>query len=292
MPMKETIVELVRATTPDGLRLDGALQAPPEDVPKTLPVDALLCIHGTGGSFYSSTLFESLARTMTQHGAAVLRVNTRGHDGISTAVTQTGARRQGAAYERVDDCRHDLRAWTAWLAARGYERIALVGHSLGAVKAIYALAHDTHDAVTRLVALSPPRLSHSLFQQGPNAAVFDATYESALAHVERGAGETLVQVAFPLPMIITAAGYLEKYGPDEPYDFLKHLPAVACPTLVTFGAAELADHIAFRDSPPAVQALAAQRPHLALAVIPDADHFYTAQHDALLARLLEWLTGD
>jgi pimeloyl-ACP methyl ester carboxylesterase len=92
-------------------------------------------------------------------------------------------------------------------------------------------------------------------------------------------------------MIITAAGYLEKYGPDEPYDFLKHLPAITCPTLVTFGAAELADHIAFRDSPPAVQALAAQRPHLALAVIPDADHFYSGMHQALVQRISEWLAA-
>lgn len=286
--MHRMLVELVRTTTADGLRLDGAMQQTDRRAADE-SVDVLLCVHGTGGSFYTSTLFETLAQRFTERGVAVLRVNTRGHDAISTAITQSGPRRQGAAYERVDDSRHDLRAWTAWLTDRGYQRIGLVGHSLGAVKGIFAVADSLHDAVTRLVALSPPRLSHALFHGGPSAALFHETYDAAVAHVERGQGDTLMHVSFPLPMIITAAGYVEKYGPDEPYDFLKHLPAVDCPTLLTFGAAELAEHVAFRDSPAAVQALAAQKPNLTLAVVPDADHFYSGRHDALVQRLSDWL---
>jgi pimeloyl-ACP methyl ester carboxylesterase len=288
--MHRTLVELVRVTTADGVRLDGALHEP-RDHAADEGVDALLCVHGTGGSFYSSSLFETLARDFTARGVAVLRVNTRGHDAVSTAVTLSGPRRQGAAYEAVDDCRHDLSAWAGWLAERGYARVGLVGHSLGAVKAIFALANSPHLAVARLVALSPPRLSHSLFRSGPRAAVFCTTYEAAVEHIERGAGDTLMHVSFPLPMIITAAGYVEKYGPDERYDFLKHLPAVACPALVTFGAAELAEHIAFRDSPAAVEELAARNPRLAIAVIPDADHFYVNQHQALARQVREWLAA-
>lgn len=289
--MDRMLVELVRVTTADGLRLDGALEERAQRATAS-SVDALLCLHGTGGSFYSSSLFETLARHFTERGLAVLRVNTRGHDGISTAVTPSGPRRQGAAYERVDDCRHDVRAWVDWLVDRGYARIGLVGHSLGAVKAIYALAHRGGTGVEKLVALSPPRLSHSLFQGGPNADLFRSTYERAAQHIERGDGEALLHVSFPLPMIIAAAGYAEKYGPDERYDFLTHLPAVACPALVTFGGAELAEHIAFRDSPAAVQSLAAQKPNIALSVVPEADHFYSGKHEELAERLSEWVLFD
>src|SRR5438093_261562 len=131
------LVELVQTTTRDGVRLDGALQLPWGHSQPVLGCDAFCLVHGTGGNFYSSTLFDSVAEMLRGLGCAVLRVNTRGHDGISTAVTDRGGRRLGAAYEIVDECRHDLAAWTEWLQARGGAgsgaRVGLVGHSLGAV---------------------------------------------------------------------------------------------------------------------------------------------------------------
>ena len=76
---------------------------------------------------------------------------------VSNAVTSKGGRRLGAAYEIVDDCRHDLLAWLDLLRERAGPRIALVGHSLGAVKTIYALAHEDVP-LQCAIAISPPRL--------------------------------------------------------------------------------------------------------------------------------------
>src|SRR5688500_5678597 len=99
-------VDLVQTTTRDGVRLDGTFQASTR--PAAFPVDAFCLVHGTGGNFYSSTLFDALADRLVELGAGILRVNTRGHDGVSTAVTARGGRRLGAAYEVLDECRHDL----------------------------------------------------------------------------------------------------------------------------------------------------------------------------------------
>ena len=44
------------------------------------PVDGLCFIHGTGGNFYASTLFDAIGERCLKQGCAVLRVNTRGHD--------------------------------------------------------------------------------------------------------------------------------------------------------------------------------------------------------------------
>ncbi|MEX0585719.1 MAG: hypothetical protein WD176_03690, partial [Pirellulales bacterium] len=61
------LVDLIRVTTADGLRLDGALQTPPAGAATSqLPVDAALLVHGTGGSFYSSTMFEAIAERLMQ----------------------------------------------------------------------------------------------------------------------------------------------------------------------------------------------------------------------------------
>src|SRR5436309_506765 len=133
-------VELVQVRTADGVRLDGALSTPKHvDSERTLPVDAILAVHGTGSNFYSGALLEGLLPKFLADGLAVLRVNTRGHDVVSMAATLQGARRVGSSLEKVDDCNHDLVAWTEFLVARGYSSIGLVGHSLGAIKAVYLM---------------------------------------------------------------------------------------------------------------------------------------------------------
>src|SRR3954463_4000494 len=102
------LVDLVQTTTRDGVRLDGVYQAPARPGTARLAVDAFVLVHGTGGTFYTSSLLESLGERLLELGIGVLRVNTRGHDLVSPAHTIRGSLRQGAAYEVLDDCRHDL----------------------------------------------------------------------------------------------------------------------------------------------------------------------------------------
>src|SRR5205823_5319742 len=154
--------------------------------------------------------------------------NTRGHDGISTASTDRGGRRQGAAYEVADECRHDLRAWLDWLRQRGGPRVGLLGHSFGAVKCLYALTHEPDATCACVVALSPPRLSYSTFCTSAHATTFLETFQRAEALVQQGQPNSLMEVTLPLPYVISAAGYVEKYGPDERCNFLRFVAQVPC----------------------------------------------------------------
>ncbi len=281
------IVDLVQTTTRDGLRLDGMFQA--AAVPPALPLDALCLVHGTGGNFYSSTLFDALAERLLALGVGVLRVNTRGHDGISTALTSKGGRRQGAAYEIADECRHDLAAWLAWLRGRAGERVGLLGHSSGAVKALYATAHDPSLNPACVIAVSPPRLSYSAFCASPTAAQFLATYAEAERLMQAGTPAALMDVKLPLPYVIAAAGYLEKYAPDERYNYLRFTGGLPCPVLVTLGEVEVANNMAFAGAPEELARLAARSPRLRTELIAGADHFYTGVREALVGRVEAWL---
>jgi alpha-beta hydrolase superfamily lysophospholipase len=279
------LVDLVQTTTRDGVRLDAIWQKP--GAPGgTLALDAFLLVHGTGGSFYSSTLFDALAECLLSAGTSVLRINTRGHDLMSNAGTTRGGRRLGAAYEVVDDCRHDLSAWIAWLKEKAGPRIGLLGHSLGAVKCLYAQSHEPDPAVSCVIAVSPPRLSHSWFLSGERAAEFRDTYQRATALVSAGEPEALLEVRLPLPIVITAGGYVEKYGPDERYNFLRFLDQVSCPVLLTLGEVESASNIAFQD---AVQAARQAAPAVHVEMVPGADHFYTGVREELLRRVEAWI---
>jgi pimeloyl-ACP methyl ester carboxylesterase len=283
------LIDLVQTTTRDGVRLDGAFQSSTTARSAPFPLDAVCLVHGTGSNFYGSTLFDSFAKRFLEVGCAVLRINTRGHDGISTAVTARGGRRLGAAYEVVDDCRHDLAAWTDWLRQRAGPRIGFVGHSLGAVKCLYALAHEPQMAVRCVVAISPPRLSYSWFCTSPEGPQFLESYALADRHVSSGQPATLLDVKLPLPFAITAAGFVEKYGPDERYNYLRFLAGVPCPTLLTLGSIEVENNMAFRGAAEALAALGNRQGRLATEVVPGADHFYTGVRPDLIARLEAWV---
>jgi pimeloyl-ACP methyl ester carboxylesterase len=283
------LVELVQTTTADGLRLDGALLPAGETPRGAVALDAVLCLHGAGSHFYGSSVFPGLVDAFADLGLAVLRVNTRGHDIVSTAATDRGPKRQGGAFEIVDDCRHDVAAWLDFLVGRGLNRVAVVGHSLGAVKAIYALVNQPHDAARAIVAISPPRLSYRHFRQSPRDAEFFAAITTAQQHVAAGRGETLMEVTFPLPYLITAAGYLDKYGPAERYDFVKLLDRTPCPALCTFGDQELERNAAFFGLAEAVERAAAGAHARNVTIIAGANHFYVGRMDALAGCIGDWL---
>ena len=283
-------LELVQTWTSDGLRLDGAFQTPSSPGSASLGIDAFCLVHGTGGNFYGSSLFESVAERFLTLGCAVLRINTRGHDGISIAATAKGGKRLGAAYELVDDCRKDLAAWLDWLRQRCGPRIGLVGHSLGAVKCLYALAHEHQLAAHSVIALSPPRLTYSWFCTSPDGPEFLQTFAEADRCVQQGRPAALLDVKLPMPYVITAAGFVEKYGPEERYNYLRFLSAVRCPVLLTLGTVEAASNMAFRGAAEAVAELGQRQ--VTVAMIARGDHFYTGVRDELIAKVEVWIRSD
>ena len=131
-------VELCRTRTSDGLFLCGQLMLPNETMQSMLPVNAFLLVHGTASNFYVGGVLETFAEQAVATGAAVLRVNTRGHDAMASIPSERGSVAGGAAFECIAECCFDVTAWVDLLVARGLSRIALVGHSMGAVKAINA----------------------------------------------------------------------------------------------------------------------------------------------------------
>jgi hypothetical protein len=288
------LVDLVEVTAPDGVRLHGALEAPPAEAlrePRTSgPIDVWLCLHGTGSNFYAASTLAGLAPKLLASGAAVLRANTRGHDLMSTGPSAQGRALQGAAFERVDEAPLDLAAWIDLLVKRGFARIGLLGHSLGAIKAIYTLARQHPPTVAALVAVSPPRLSYSHFLASHRADEFRRTFDQASELLRAGRGNELMLIRFPLPYYVSAAGFVDRYGPDEKYNILGLLPRVPCATLVTYGSSELQGDVAFRGMSEAIEALASAHGTLQVAVIAGADHIYTGCHDALAARIGSWLS--
>ncbi|MBQ18279.1 MAG: hypothetical protein CMJ65_14275 [Planctomycetaceae bacterium] len=276
------MVELVRAITADGITLDGAFHAPRNLAANRLPVDLALLVHGTGSNFYAPGILESVAAALLAAETPVLRINTRGHDGLV-------GRRGGAALEDIDACRSDLAAWVDWALARKLDRIVLIGHSMGGVKSIYAAAAGL--APTAIVAISPPRFCHRMYQEDPRAEAFREDYLRAGTLVEQGRGKDLILVRQPLPLWIQAEGFLDKYGPADRFDLVSHLPTVGCPVLVLVGSHTVENSPAFNNLPDDLAALELPSEQLTIQVIPGADMDYSNDPLEPCRRAADWLDG-
>lgn len=284
-------VELVRVVTADGVRLEGTLRLPESSAASRLPVDVMIFHHGVGGNFYNQSFFEPMSAAFLERGCAVLRVNNRGRD----LAYNSPAGRLGAAFETVDDCRHD---WTAWLdlaASRGFRQIGLWGQSLGAIKTIYFLSVQGDARIARAITTSPPRFSYSAYRARPDGATFLAYYDRAQQLLDAGEPDALFAAELPTSFVMTARVYVDKYGPAERYDILKHLPNVKTPLLVTIGGEEgiyedRPDRFAFGGLAEQVAALARDLPTVTFELVPGADHAYTNRTDELWAVVERWLT--
>jgi len=287
-------VDLVYTFADDGLRLDGAFYSAPADAAPQLGLDAVLILHGTGSNFYASRFLTYIAYQAVGWGVAALVANTRGHDQVTTALVRhpdgsTGSRRIGSAYELVDECRLDIAAWLNVLAERGFRRIGIIGHSLGAVKSVYAATNGPLPNVAALVAVSPPRLSYSHFAQSVRGPGFLAELAAAEKHVAECRPEAIMDIHFPLPYLITAAGYLDKYGPEERYNILNLVDRLPLPTLFTFGGSEIQQGIAFRGTLERLEEKKAAGAGLSTAVVAGGDHHYTGVQGDLLNAVERWL---
>ena len=288
--MNPVPAELCRVTTQDGLLLDGVLRTPPSRR-SDLPIDACLLIHGTGGNFTAPGMLEAFANQAYAGGIATLRVNTRGHDLMARIPTERGSVLGGAAYENIADCRHDVTAWIKFLGDHGCRKIAVVGHSMGAVKAIYTLARNPVEHVACLVAVSPPRFSHAHYQRHKLAGQFREDYRRADALVGRGEGETLLQVRQPMPLVMPASGFVAKYGPHDDYDIIKHLPHVRIPTLMLIAGESAKSSPAFDGLASELQRTATERPWLTVREVEGADTTYAHHLGAPFEHLMDWLPG-
>jgi pimeloyl-ACP methyl ester carboxylesterase len=242
-------------------------------------VDVVIFHHGVGGNFYGPGMFEQYSDALLERGCAVLRVNNRGHDPISHAVVGEGVKRLGAAFEDMDDCRHDWEAWIDFAQAAGYLRIGLWRHSLGATKSIYYMATQRDPRVHCVVAGSPPRFSYSAFASLEDGEAFTQIASQGEQYIDRGHRETLMDAVYPIPLLVTAEVFIKKYGPEAKYDILKHIPNVPCLLFVLVGTAEAQTMMAFRGLLPLLEKLAGEMDHLTFAAIPGADHAYTHQRD-------------
>jgi pimeloyl-ACP methyl ester carboxylesterase len=145
--------ELVYTTAEDGLELAGVIIRPANL--SNVPVP-LVWVHGAGANFYMRP-YVRLAHALAQRGYHSLIGNNRGHDfGFFVGFDNDQPRYAGQGWEYFDQSPRDIAGWITFLAQRGFAEVILVGHSLGAVKAVFYQAQRQDARVRGVVSASAP----------------------------------------------------------------------------------------------------------------------------------------
>lgn len=287
--MGRTNCELVSVQTSDLLRLDGALwRAEPQS---DRPLDALIFVHGVGSNFYQSSIVKKIIPTLHDAGISLFSVNTRGHDFAFSGGSASQQPWLGSAFELVSDCTLDLPSWIEKSRKMGFEKIGLLGHSLGAIKTIYSQALADSQDLTALIAASPSCLSHSYFIQSNRSAEFKECLSWAQTEIDAGNSSVVSEVSFPFRLLMTPRTFVDKYGAAENYNILKYLDKIETPLLLTFGEAELrSGNPAFQDLDHRVQPLIQNKSNIELRLFADGDHFYSGLQTEFAKAIVNWLS--
>ena len=140
-------VLLTRVKTSDGIALEGIAV-----LPKRKGNTALIWLHGLTGRFSSGqTLIEELSSSCVKNKIAYFKFNTRGHDIISRGSKQKFI---GGAFEKFEECVHDIDAVIRLAKKLGYKKIILAGSSTGANKALYYQYKKKNPAVKGIILAS------------------------------------------------------------------------------------------------------------------------------------------
>ena len=283
------LADLVSVTTPEGIPLAGAYFAAAE-VDSSSPVDAVLFFHGDTGHFYGS-LYLDLGQRMSERGIAFLAANRRGHDHVANGVR--GGPLAGYAFESVDDSRADFAAWLELLRERGHRRIAIGGHSGGAVRATYAQAAEQFDNVVAVIPVSPGEYNHEGVV-ALHGEAFAGPFRDSERNVAEGRPDVLIRPGVPWGSTWSARAFVDCFNQDNRYSVSRHAADTGCPTLYIFGAEECAIG-GPQELPVCGEARrrmeAAAYPHVQVKVVDGAAHGYQGQEEALFETMHSWLSA-
>ena len=276
--------EIVRVVAADGVALSGACFEGVGEPPGN--VDAVLFLHGDGSNFYAP-LYLGLASHLATAGITCLLGNRRGHDLVAYG-TKDGPL-AGYAFESVADSKADFRSWLDFLRARNCRRVALGGHSGGAVRSVYAQAMQGYGETAAVIAVSPGEYHHESVV-ALHGEDFAGAFRTAEENVRDGSPNELSLPGVPWGSIWSAAAFVDCFNQDNRYSVSHHAANTHCPTLFVFGAAECEGEQTLP-----VCALACSRllqadlSHVDVRVIAGANHSYEGEESVLYETITRWL---
>ena len=269
------ITSLVSIPT-DTVALEGAWYEP--HGPRR--TGAALLFHGNTMNFYSGAP-RFLPPALAEQGLACLAFNRRGHDILAIRDSRAA---EGAAFQTIAEAIADNAHAAKWLAARGYVRPVVIGHSNGGMLAVRHVAD--HPETPALVLLSAHCGGKNMVLLASKAGLLAGDrLAEVTAQAERMVKEGKGRELMLLPgwwYVTSAASFLDLANCP---DILELAPKIRCPVLYLRGDQEP------HDLYPAEEFARRCGAKCTVEIVPQCDHFYLGREAEISRRVTAWLRG-
>ncbi|HLH73451.1 MAG TPA: alpha/beta fold hydrolase [Chloroflexota bacterium] len=280
---KPWVEEIVHIRSEDGLLLEGAVISPANGATQSLPI---IWIHGLTGRFYAPSAI-NIGRELASRGFTFVTGNNRGHDFGALLNRADGEQLlAGGAWEHFDESPRDVAAWIDFAVGLGFSGVALLGHSLGALKVAYYQAARQDPRVAGLIAASPParagRVDSELLAQAKQM-VAEGRGRDLLPWGSRSTGGGTMSASAYLNRMETNVDVYGDHTPD---------PAVArirCPVLAFYGTNE--PTVGGAADLETIKRNARVAPRVDTHLFEGADHSYLGHHIEVARVIAEWVAG-
>jgi pimeloyl-ACP methyl ester carboxylesterase len=265
--------ELISIAT-DTLPLEGAFY-----LPESEPCGAVMLLHGNTMNFYVGAP-RFLPPVLIRLGFACLAFNRRGHDILSIRDSRAA---EGAAFQLTKESIEDNNYAARWLAARGFSRPVVIGHSNGGMLAVKHVSD--HPETPAMVLLSAHGGGRDGVQRTSRAGMLacdrlDEISAQARGLVAAGRGRELMLVP-GWWYVISAESFLDRM--TEMPDVLELAPTIRCPTLFIRGDEESPETY------PAERFKERAGGPCNVEIVPNCNHFYVGREAAICELVSGWL---
>jgi pimeloyl-ACP methyl ester carboxylesterase len=262
---------------------------------------AMLWVHGLTGRFYGDTkLMNLFAHHADKGGLGFAAFNNRGHD-IVTNIRRINPSNPsedervmiGASGEVFAECVQDIEAAIAFLAARGYTQIILVGHSTGANKVCFYAATQNDNRVGGIVLAGPmsDRLSGRCTKETTQKLLAVAKHS-----IVKGRGDALEN--FPDFFPATAKRVISLLEPGSEEDIftygdtppLERFSTIKIPMFIVLSERDETADRPIEDIRHVFDTHQSSKNYRSV-VIPGANHGYEGKEEEFVSEVVHWVSS-
>lgn len=205
--------------------------------------ECYLFIPGLGGNYIDNRFICEIANAIHMNNMNIVIANTRGSFNLnySHPNSKSGYPKEiGLFTEMFDDCIYDIDAWANKLKELGYNKIRLIGHSIGNNKIIYYYNQIKNNRISDIIMLSPWDYSYRM-KHKPG---YNETLNKALENCKKNKEKELLYFDFYYKYSYSMADFLTNNNLDnfpilskEP-EKMKQFNNIDIPITILYGSEE------------------------------------------------------
>lgn len=291
-------LNILHGWTEDGLNLQGF-----HWVPKTKDT-CIVFVHGMSENIIESYFSEILGQEISKKGFGFIYGHNRGYGYINdirikdkSKDIEYKTRRIGEIYERFEECIFDIDLWVQNAKKLGYNKIILMGHSLGCNKIIHYYSKKNNDSIIKIILASPPDIVGlcKLKRYQPN---YNTLLKEAKDNVKKNKPRKILKHMLWDCYPISSQTFLDVSVENCPADNLPllrnpkrfvELEKIDVPTLAFNGEFDDTEIRDLEDDLKLIKEKAINCKDFTIKILKNTNHNYNKQENVLADMILDWL---